>query len=276
MKKRRWSHSLLHAVLVIVGVVWIYPFLWTISASLKSNLSFYQTGINLIPSHVHWGNYVRAWSVAHFSRYFLNTVIITLGTVFIVVALSALTGYALGRVSFPGRRIVIGAVTALMFVPAGYTVIPIFQLINQLGLMNNLLGVIVAESSGAHVLFILLFAAFFAKIPQELDDSATIDGSGFARTFWSIMLPTAKPILATTIIMQFIWSWNSFLLPLVLTLNNPNLRTLAVGVFSFVGDHQTDWTGMAAAATIALVPVVVIFVAMQRYFIEGVAGSVKG
>lgn len=166
-------------------------------------------------------------------------------------------------------------IAAIMFIPKGYTIIPLYELIKMLGLTNTLSGVILAESSGFHVLFILLFASFFAKIPKELEEAAEIDGCGFLRTFFKVMLPLSKPIVATTAIMQFIWSWSSFLVPLVLTINEPELRTLAVGMQTFVGTHSTDYTGMAAGATISLLPVILVFIFMQRYFIEGIAGAVK-
>ncbi|MEK4302250.1 carbohydrate ABC transporter permease [Oceanobacillus sp. FSL W8-0428] len=273
--KNRTAMFMTHTLLIVFGIIWIYPFIWMISSSFKTNSTFLTSGINPLPENIHWDNYIRAWEVANFSGYFLNSVIITLSTVLIVITLSCLTGYALGRVKFPGRKVIITVVVALMFIPSGYTIIPLYELMKMLGLSDSLFGVILAESSGAHILFILLFAAFFSRVPQEVEDSAAIDGAGFFRTFAKIVLPTAKPVIATAAIMQFIWTWSSFLVPLVLTLNSPELRTLAVGMLSFVGRYQTDWTGMAAGASISLVPVILIFIVMQRYFIEGISGSVK-
>nr|WP_239587416.1 carbohydrate ABC transporter permease [Bacillus pakistanensis] len=261
---------------MIAGVIWIYPFIWMISASLKKNFELINSGLSLIPKEAQWSNYIRAWEEANFSGYFFNTVIITVFTVLIVLIMCALTGYALARVQFPGRKLFIVLITATMFIPKGYTIIPIYMIIKNLGLLNTLGGVILAESSGAHVLFILLFMAYFSKLPKELEESAVMDGAGFLRTFWSIMLPLSKPIIATVAIMQFIWTWNSFFIPLVFTLNKPELRTLAVGMYSFVGEHSVDWVGMAAGATISLLPVIIIFIIFQRFFIEGVSGSVKG
>lgn len=266
---------LTHAFLIFFGIIWIYPFVWMISSSLKTNTTFVTSGTNLIPEKLNWENYIRAWEVANFSGYFVNSIIITVGTVIIVVTLSCLTGYALGRVRFPGRKAIITLIGVMMFIPSGYTIIPLYEMMRLLGLDNSLFGVVLAESSGAHVLFILLFAAFFSRIPKEIEESAAIDGSGFLRTFAKIMLPAAKPVIATAVIMQFIWTWSSFLVPLVLTLNRPELRNLAVGMLSFVGEHQTDWTGMASGATISLLPVIILFILMQRYFIEGIAGAVK-
>jgi raffinose/stachyose/melibiose transport system permease protein len=276
MTKRYTLHGLLHAVLLILGAIWIYPFVWMIFSSLKTNLEYINSGISLLPETAQWENYARAWKVGHFSTYFMNSVIITCTTVVIVIVLCALTGYALGRVNFPGRKWFIVAITATMFIPKGYTIIPIYQIVKSLGLLNTMPGVILAESSGAHVLFILLYMSYFYGLPKELEEAAEMDGCGFFRTFVRVMLPLSKPIIATTAIMQFIWTWNSFFVPLIFTLNKPELRTLAVGMYSFAGEHTIDWSGMAAGASISLIPVIVVFILFQRYFIEGISGSVKG
>lgn len=273
---RKAGKIILHVVLIIVGVIWVFPFIWTVSASLKTNFELINSQMNLWPKDPQWGNFIKAWFEANFSGYFLNTVIITVGTVLIIMMMSALTGYALARVKFPGRNLFIVVITATMFIPKGYTIIPVYMIIKNLGLLNSLFGVILAEVGGGHVLFILLFMAYFMKMPKELEESATMDGCGFFRTFTRVMLPLAKPVLATAGIMQFIWTWNAFLIPLIFTINKPELRTLAVGLYSFVGENRTDWVGMAAASTLSLIPVITIFVLFQRFFIEGIAGSVKG
>jgi ABC-type glycerol-3-phosphate transport system permease component len=268
-------HPLIHFVLILVGIVWIYPFIWMVSSSLKDNTTFFSSGVNPIPEVLHWDNYARAWNVAHISDYFMNSVIITISTVIIVVFLSCITGYALGTVNFPGRNALIVGIVALQFIPKGFTIIPLFQLVKFLGIKDSLFGVIFAESSGAHILFIILFAAFFSKVPKEIEESAEIDGCGFVMTFYKVVLPTAKPVIATASIMQFIWTWSSFLVPLVLTINKPDMKTLSVGMLSFTELYATDWSGMAAGATISLVPVMIVFIFMQRYFYEGISGAVK-
>ncbi|MCZ8513879.1 carbohydrate ABC transporter permease [Paenibacillus filicis] len=276
MRKQALMHVLLHIGLIVLGVFWVYPFVWMIFSSFKTNTEYISSGLKLFPEVFQWENYTRAWGIAHFSTYFKNSIMITVSAVIIVIVLCALTGYALGRVKFPGKKLFIAAVTATMFIPKGYTVIPVYHIIKGLGLLNTLPGVIVAESSGAHVLFILLFMSYFQGLPKELEEAAEMDGCGFLRTFVQVMLPISKPIIATTGIMQFIWTWNSFFIPLIFTLNKPELRTLSVGMYSFIGEHAIDYTGMAAGATIALVPIIIVFVSFQRYFVEGIAGSVKG
>ena len=263
-----------YALLIAVCALWVYPLLWMISASFKTESEIF-SGLGLIPDSLQWGNFQRAWTEARIGDYFLNTVIVSVSGVAIVLFTTSTMGYVLGRKSFIGKKSIIGLLAALVFLPQGYTIIPVFDLITFLRLDGSLLGIILAESGAAHIIIILLFAGYFRQIPNEMEESAVLDGASFPRVFWEIMLPLARPVIATTIILQFIASWNDFLVPLVLTLSRPDLRTLAVGVYSFQGENFTAWTDMAAAATISLVPVIVVFLFLQRYFIEGMAGAVK-
>lgn len=265
-----------YTFLIVLGLVWIYPFIWMVFASFKTNREYISSGLTLFPEKWQFSNYANAWETAQFSTYFVNTVIVSVSVVALVIGICALTGYAVGRFSFPGRMVFITAVTATLFMPKGYTIIPIYTLVNAMGLNNSLAGVVLAEAGSAHVLFILLFTAHFRGLPKELEEAAEMDGCSFLRTFVQVMLPLSKPIIATTGILQFMWTWNSFLIPLVFTLSKPELRTLGVGMYQFVGEHSTDWTGMAAGASISLLPIILIFILFQRYFVEGVAGAIKG
>lgn len=273
-RRRRVSHAITYTILTIVCLIWIYPFVWMMSASIKPNGMIF-SGLALIPTKPFWSNYRDAWVDAHIGLYFVNTVIIAAVAMLIVVATTSTMGYVLGRYSFPGKWLLVGLLGGLVFLPQGYTIIPIFDLITALHLDGNLFGIILSESGAAHILQLLLFAGYFRQLPKEFEESAKIDGAGFYRTFFTIYLPLAKPVTATVIILQMIASWNDFLIPLVLTLSRPQNRTLAVGVYSFQGENLTNYADMAAASTITLVPVIVVFLFLQRYFIEGIAGAVK-
>lgn len=266
----------LHALLVLLCFAWVYPFLWMLSASLKTEREMLLGGAELIPRTFTFDNYARAWDAAQFGIYTVNTVIVSVSVVVIVVLVSSMAGYALGRGNMPGKRLVVGALIATMFLPKGFTILPVFLLVNALGLNNTLAGVTIAESGAAHVVAILLFMGYFAAVPKELEESAILDGAGHVRLYWQIMLPLAKPVIATVAIFNFIGAWNSFLIPLVLTLTRPELRTLGVGIYSFTGEFGTDWTGLAAGSIITIVPIIAVFLWLQRYFIEGLAGSIKG
>lgn len=256
-------------------LVWIYPFLWLVSASLKTPIEIFAKGLNLIPDTPVWENYVRAWGQAGFSTYMLNTAIVTVGTVAVVVFHTALTGYVLGRYDFVGRKLVIGVLAATLVVPAGLTIIPIVDLVSALGLLNGHWGIILALAGSGQSAAILLYAGYFRGLPRELEEAATMDGAGFLRIFFYVMMPLAGPVTATVTVLTFLAAWNAFLIPLVFTFGTPGLRTLPVGMLAFVGTNETDWSGMAAAATISLLPVIVFFFFVQRYFVEGIAGAVK-
>jgi len=267
---------LLHLFFIPLTLLWCYPFIWMVSSSFKTQQEMFMNGLRLIPQNPTLDNVVRAWKSAKFELYFFNTVIVTIFVVAIVLIVASTSGYALGRGNMPGKKIIIACLIATMFLPKSVTILPIFHLINRLGLNNSLFGVILAEAGPAHVMAILLFASFFAGIPNELEESALLDGTKYPRIFVSIMLPLAKPVIATVGIFNFVGAWNEFLAPLVFTLNKPSLRTLGVGMYSFFGEQTVDWTGLAAGAMITVIPIIIIFLLFQKFFIEGLEGAVKG
>ncbi|WP_205705649.1 carbohydrate ABC transporter permease [Kineococcus indalonis] len=267
-----WGVVLLLAAL---AVVWVYPFVWMVSASLKSSLEVFTAGLGIVPEEFAWENYSRAWTDANFGRYMVNTVLLTVSTVVIVVVRCALAGYVLGRFRFRGQRVVVGVLVATLFVPTGYTIIPIVKLSMELGLLNSLTGMVLALSGAANVSAILIYAGYFRQLPKELEEAATVDGAGFLRVFSQIMLPLSMPVTATVALLTFLATWNAFFLPLVFSFSDPDLRTLSVGMQAFVGENATDWSGMAAAGVISILPIVALFLFLQRYFVEGIAGAVK-
>ena len=271
----KFGRSIVYVLLSVVALIWIYPFIWMITASLKTQDEFFASGLSLIPKSLNFENYVRAWNNANFGVYFKNSIIVTVSVVVIVLLATSAAGYVMGRYAFVGKKLIMGIFMASITIPLVFTVIPIYELLKEMGLEQNLLGLILAEAGGGHVIFLMLFSSFYGGIPKELEEAATIDGSGFLKTYSSIMFPLAKPIMATVVIMQFIWTWNSFLLPLIVTLSRPQLRTLAVGLYALRGENVVDWTGIAAGACIAVLPIILIFICLQRYFVDGVAGAVK-
>jgi raffinose/stachyose/melibiose transport system permease protein len=262
-------------LLICLSAIWIYPFLWMVSASLKAPLEIFSGGLGLIPEVTKWENYQRAWIDAEFGKYLLNTVIVAVGATFLVLLHCSLTGYVLGRYSFAGKKLIVGVLIGTLFVPAGYTIIPVIELADKLHMLNSLWGMIIVLGGAGHTAAILLFTGYFNQLPKELEEAAILDGASFPQIYLRIMLPLAKPAMATVTIMTFLGTWNSFFVPLVFTFSRPELRTLSVGMQAFVGQHETDWPGMAAGATISLIPVMLVFLLLQRYYIEGIAGAVK-
>lgn len=264
-----------HLVFLAIGLVWVYPFLWMISASFKSQNEFFNNRLGLIPQAPTLDNIKRIWIKANFGSYFLNTVVVTCFAVVLVLIITMLAGYAMGRYKFVGRNLMMGIFVGSIAIPLVSTIIPTYEVVKGMHLTGTKTGLVLAQAGGAHVIFLMLFTSFFASIPMELEEAAKIDGCSFFRIFFNIMMPLCKPIATTVVIMETIWTWNAFMLPLVLTLNNPASRTLAVGLYAFKGENTVDWTGIAAGGTIAVIPVIILFIILQRHFVEGIAGAVK-
>ena len=264
-----------HLVLLAIGLIWVYPFLWMISASFKSQNEFFNNRLGLIPQAPTLDNIKRIWVKANFGSYFLNTVVVTCFAVVLVLIITMLAGYAMGRYKFVGRNLMMGIFVGSIAIPLVSTIIPTYEVVKGMHLTGTKTGLVLAQAGGAHVIFLMLFTSFFASIPMELEEAAKIDGCSFFRIFFNIMMPLCKPIATTVVIMETIWTWNAFMLPLVLTLNNPASRTLAVGLYAFKGENTVDWTGIAAGGTIAVIPVIILFIILQRHFVEGIAGAVK-
>lgn len=262
-------------VLAGVCAIWVYPIVWMLSASFKSNNEIFgDTG--LIPDAPTVENYIRAWQEANIGQYFFNTLFVTVGSVIVTTISAALMGYVLGRRPIPGKTVLMGLMLFTLFIPQGYTIIPVFELLTNMGLGQSLWGLMLATCGHSIVIFTFLFAGYFQQMPKELEEASLMDGVGPLKTFWYVMLPLSKPIVVTVVVLQTLQAWNDFLLPLVITLANPDLRTLSVGVYSFRGEHFIDWGGMNAASAITIIPIIILFLFLQRYFIDGLAGAVKG
>ena len=273
---RRLRGVLTHLVLLAVGAFYLFPFLWMLGSSLKTSGEFFTGGLSVLPAAPQWHNYADSWSQGHFGTYFFNTVLFALGSTLLLILLSSAAGYVLARTRFPGRPVVIGVMLALFFIPGGYTILPLFDLVSRLGLLNTLWSVIIVVTAGSIIYNTILFSGFFTTLPPELEEAATMDGANLPRTFWSVALPQATPMIATVGLFHFMYAWNSFFIPLVFTIGNPKLRTLAVGLQAFIGENQTQWTWIAAGAVISTLPIMLLFFLLQRYFVDAIAGAVKG
>lgn len=272
---REIKKTITHILLLGIGFVWIYPFLWMVSASFKSQSEFFDNRLGLIPEMPTIDNFIRIWNKADFGTYFINTIVVTFFSVVIVLVMTMMAGYAMGRFKFIGRNLCMAVFLGSIAIPLVSTIIPTYEVVKSMNLVGTKLGLILSQAGGAHVIFLLLFTSFFQSVPNELEEASKIDGCNYFKTFFHVMMPLCKPVATTVVIMETIWAWNAFMLPLVLTLNNPSSRTLAVGLYAFKGENTVDWTGIAAGGTIAVIPVIIIFIFMQKHFVEGIAGAVK-
>jgi raffinose/stachyose/melibiose transport system permease protein len=262
-------------LLLVVCFFWGYPLLWVVSTAFKTQMGAFTAGASLMPQRYDFGNFIRAWVDAGFSQYFTNTVIYSVSATLVELTKSALCGYVLARYRFPGRDLLYRLILLTLFVPVASIIIPQFVLVENLGLLNSRLGVILAMSGGAGALYVLFFTSFFETLPQDLFDAAQVDGANFFQMFW-LMLPLARPVIAVVVIFQFLHSWNDFVIPLVFTLGQPDLQNLAVGMLHFHGAHPHNSPEFAAGMMISFVPVLIVFLLFQSYFVRGLAGAVKG
>jgi raffinose/stachyose/melibiose transport system permease protein len=275
-RKRQSVRLLLHGLLICGGILYVFPFLWMLGGSLKTAGEFFTSGLGVFPKAPQWGNYLDAWSKAKFGLCFGNTVFISSMTVLFTLLFSSMAGYVLSRTQIVGKKFVIGIIVTTLFLPKGYTILPIVEIVKSLGLLHSLWAVIIVQVGGGLIFSTFLFMGYFTTMPRELEESAMMDGASFPRIYWSVMLPLAGPISATVILFNFIGSWNDFFTPLVFSLGRPELRTLAVGMYAFQGENSREWTLICAGAVITILPIVVLFLFLQRYFIEGISGAVKG
>ncbi len=248
----------------------VVPLTWTLGTSLKTWGEVFARADAFLPEVPQWQNYLEIFRIAPFGRYFLNTLTVAAAVCTLTLVTSSMSAYAFSRLSFPGREAVFILYLSTLMIPQQVILIPNFVLIRTLGLMDSLLALILTQTFVPLGTFLL--RQFFFGIPRELEEAATMDGMGYAGRFTRIVLPLAKPALVTLLIMTLLLSWNDFLYPLVFIQSDLN-RTLTLGLSILTGDLDIQWNLVMAATIIAVSPLVVIYLFLQRYFIEGIALS---
>jgi multiple sugar transport system permease protein len=256
-------------ILVAGSLVLLSPVWWMVATSLKSMNEIMRYPPTFFPQEVHWSNYVKAWTspAANFTRWLVNTMFITVFVVIGNVLSNSFVAYGFAKMKFPGKNFLFAAVLATMMIPGFVTMIPQYILFAKLGWMNTYLPLIVPAFFGG-AFFIFLLRQFFMTIPNELIDAAKIDGANHFYIWLRIMIPLAKPAIATIAIFSFNGAWNDFLGPL-LYVNSESMYTLQIGLQTFKGTEATQWNYLMAASLLVLLPVIALFFIFQRYFIEG-------
>lgn len=261
----------LKALLLAIAVaLTIIPFVWMVSGSFRTEADLFDAPGSLLPSQWSLDGYRRIWQELPFLRMVANTFIFAGVTTILLLLFDSMCAYALARLEFPGRRIMFIVVVATLMVPFQVTLIPVFVELFHFGWLDTYQGLIVPRATSAFGIFML--RQFFLTIPKELDEAARIDGASHFRIYWQIILPLAKPALATLAVLHFMNLWNDLLWPLVVT-SRTEMRTLPAGLTLFGGQHVTDHAVLLAGATISMVPIALAFFFAQRYFIQGVAGT---
>lgn len=265
-----------YLLLVIGALVMVTPFVYMVSTSFKAQAYVLTIPSQFIPHPATTTNYSDAWGSQDFSRYFLNSLVVAIASTAISLLLSSMMAYAFARFDFAGRELLFRILLLGLMVPAIMLIIPQFILAKYLGLLDSLTGLIVFYVAGSLSLNTFLLRGFFQSIPAELDQAMEVDGAGPWVRYYRLVLPLAKPALATATIFTFLASWDEF--PWALTIiNTPQKRTLPLAIQLFQGQNATQWGLVFAASLIAIVPVIVVFLVFQRYFVQGLtSGAVKG
>ena len=272
-----------YLVLGFVGLFMLLPFLWMLSTSVKPAGDVFVAFDNplraLIPREVHAENYGKVYGATHnmgggFARWYLNSILVAVVVTLGQVTTSACAAYAFARLQFPGRDKLFLGYLGTMMVPGAVTMIPNFILMRQLGAVDSYFALMVPPMFSAYGTFLL--RQFFMNIPRDLEEAATIDGCGLFRIFTTIILPLSKPALATLTIFTFMGNWQSFYWPLIV-LTQDSMKTLPLGLLSFMGLYNTQWTLLMAGSMMMILPMIIVFVLGQKWFISGIQlGALKG
>ena len=268
------SHMVLHLILLGGATTMLMPFVWMLSSSLKKNLEVFRFPPTFIPAVPQWHNYVEIFKVVPYGRWFLNSTFIAVTQTVLYLFVASLAGFTFARMRFPGREFIFTLYLATLMVPGQVTLIPRFIMMKELHLIDTFAAVIIPGAFNAYGVFLL--RQFFTTLPDSLEEAAILDGASYFRIYWSIILPLAGPGLATLGLFSFMGAWNDFLWPLIV-INSENMKPLSVGLASFHGLYETNWPYLMAASTVALIPIVLVFILAQKYFVRGIAlTGVKG
>ena len=274
--RRRLMRWVTFGLAVGFGVVMLIPFALMVSTAFKSHAYVLEIPPRLIPAQPTIDNFVEAWTGQDFGRFFLNSVLVAVASTALAVSLGSMLAFAFARYSFPGRRILFAALLFTMMVPGMVLLIPQFILAKNLGLLNSLVGLVVVYAAMNLGLNVFLLRGFFGAMPQEMFDAAEVDGAGVWASFWRVGVPLARPGIATVTLFSFLAAWDEFTWAIV-SLSSKELYTLPIAVRSLQRAQATEWGLVFAASLIALGPVLLLFVLLQKQFVSGAfVGATKG
>ena len=269
----RIKRGLFYTILILGALVMIIPFSWMISTSLKTSGATMVFPPRFFPEEVNWGNYQRVTEAFPVLRFLLNSTFVAVVSTIGQLILSSMAAYAFARLKFKGRDMLFLLYLATLMVPAQVTMTPQFILMKYLGWLDTYQGLILPGIFNAFGTFLL--RQFFLTIPKELEEAAFIDGASHFRVYWQIVLPLAKPALATLMVFSFMQSWNNFLWPLII-ISESEMMTLPLGLSILEGRWETNWNLMMAGVVISVLPILAVYLFAQKYFIEGLTmGGLK-
>ena len=266
-RRTNWGKLALHLGLILGSSLMLLPFLWMVSTSLKLPREIFTFPPTWIPSEFAWSNYTKALTAMPFGRFYLNSFVVAIAVTLLTILTSALAAFAFARLRFRGRDTLFLIYLATLMIPFTVLLIPNFVLIRQFNWYDSYQALILPPAFSAFATFLL--RQYFRGIPQELDDAARMDGASSFRIWWQIIMPNSAPVIAALAIFVFLGNWNEFLWPLVVT-NSPEMRTIPVGLSAFQGQFNVRWELLMAAAVVAMLPIIVVYLFAQQWFIKGI------
>ena len=265
---RTTTKVLLMVGLSLLAVAVLFPFIWLLMTSIKPEGDIVIYPPRLWPTRITFEAYVDIWKAIPFARFFLNTVVFACGVTAVSLVLDSFAAYAFARLRFPGREVLFLLVLVTLMIPFQVTMIPVFALLHKLEWLNTFAALIIPRASNAFGIFLL--RQFFKGIPVELEDSAFVDGASTWCIYWKIIIPLSRPALATLTIFHFMYNWNDFLWPLIMT-TTVDMRTLPTGLALFMGRHVVEYALLMAGVVLSLIPITLAYFSAQKHFVEGIA-----
>jgi len=274
MSESALRRALHHALLILLALLVLFPVIWIVLSSFKPQNELFRQPLSLLPRAFTLQNYSQALSQGNFLRYFGNSLFVSVTSTLLAVLINVMAGYALAKYIFPGRDLIFTLMLSTLMIPLQVIMIPIFLQLKNFGLLNTLWGLIIPPA--ATPMGIFLARQYMVTLPNSMIEAARIDGAGEATLFRRVILPLSLPIVATITIFSFMWRWNDYLWPLIVITDNKK-QTIQQALANFVGQLQINWSQLLAMTTVAIVPVVLVFLVFQQFFMTGIsAGAVKG
>lgn len=266
----RKSSVVIWALLAAGAVVMAFPLYWMFATAVRAPGDLFSKKFDLVPDEIAWSNFVDAWQKLPWGQFYLNSFVIVAVAVPLTVGINLLAGYAFAKYRFPGRDVIFLLTLSTLMIPIQVVMVPEFLIVSKLGWVDTWWGVVIPRAAEAFGLFMV--RQFMRSIPDELIESARLDGAGEFKIFRKIVLPLSWPVIAVLTIFTFMWRWNDFAWPLVV-LQERSAYTVPLGLNLMKGQYYADWTGIMGMSLLSIIPLLIVFVFFQRYFIQGIAST---
>ncbi len=269
IKRNRLNHYNIPVfiVLLVFSVVMIYPFIWMVFSAFKTQKDVYTIPIRLLPSNFSFDNFLRVFRMIPFGRYYINSIITSVLQTGLQIAMSILAGYAFAKLDFPFKKTLYIVVQSAMFVPMSVLIIPLYQMICDTGLVDTYAGIVLPQTLGVFTTMLLI--SFFVSIPDDLIDAARIDGCGYFKILWNVIIPSSQTSISAAVLYAFLSHWKAYLWPLLVT-NKTEMRTLAVGLKYLISEASSAYQVMMAGALMSILPLVIVYIICEKQFVKSI------